>query len=73
MDDALNTRPASDMAAPESALSALSSRLSDPLLLTSDVDAPSARRFAVTYDDGTLVCEGTTAEDAVEQAEELLS
>lgn len=58
---------------PEQSLSALGARLSETLLLDSDVDAPSARRWFVTYADGTLVSEGTSAQDAVEQAEELLS
>lgn len=57
---------------PEAALLALSTRIGETLTLDSDVDAPPARRFFVTYADGSLVCEGTSAADAVSQALELL-
>jgi len=57
---------------PEASLLALSTRLGEPLTLNSDVDLPAARRFFVTYADGSLVCEGTSAADAVSQALELL-
>jgi hypothetical protein len=57
---------------PEQALIALSSRIGDELVLTHHESRRAPRAWSVSYEDGTLVCEGTTAADAVEQAAELL-
>jgi hypothetical protein len=58
---------------PEAALLALSSRLGSSLVLTHHESHRATRAWSVSYEDGTLVCEGTSAADAVEQAQELLS
>jgi hypothetical protein len=60
-------------ASPEASLLALSSRLGSSLVLTHHESRRAPRAWSVSYEDGTLVCEGTSARDAVEQAEELLS
>jgi hypothetical protein len=71
--ETLPAKRLSAMSPEQAALLALSSRLCETFVLTHHEDRRAHRAWSVSYEDGTLVAEGTSARDAVEQAEELLS